>query len=339
MIHWYNKRGDYWLGEYVIMPDHMHLLICPHKRPLSYCMRNVKRTISDKIHQTCGTGTSLSHRFGSTIPAVTNPQHTLWQSSFHDSIVHSASERESIRHYILENPMKARLCRYGQSYPFSSEGKTTDRDRIAAGCIYPDQGMPLIIGTTNAGKIVEIREALFGLHLEILSPLDLHYIENSPIETGSTFAENALQKARFYHERSGLPTLADDSGIIVEALRDELGIHTRRWGAGADASDEEWIAHFLKRMQEEGNKRARFVCVLAYIDQNGKEHLFEGTCNGVTTEELEVDYLPGLPISACFKPDGYDCVYSAMKIEQKNSTSHRGKALLRFSEFLRKIKT
>lgn len=198
---------------------------------------------------------------------------------------------------------------------------------------YDTVSMKILIGTKNRGKIIEIAEALSGLSVECIDPKSIG-IEEDPEETGSTFSENALQKARFYHERSGLPTLADDSGIIVEALEKELGIHTRRWGAGPKASDEEWITYFLERMQNEKNKRARFVCLLAYIDEAGKEHLFEGTCDGVITETLEADYLPGLPISACFKPYGFNCVYSAMKVEQKNSTSHRGRAVQAFRDFL-----
>lgn len=193
--------------------------------------------------------------------------------------------------------------------------------------------MELLIGTKNRGKVIEISEALSDLGVECLDPHALGITED-PEETGSTFEENALQKARYYHEKAGLPTLADDSGIIVEALAQELGIHTRRWGAGPKATDQEWIDYFLRRMESEGNKRARFVCVLAFIDEHGKEHLFEGTCDGVITERLEADYLAGLPISACFKPDGYDSVYSAMKVEQKNSTSHRGRALEKFRSFL-----
>lgn len=193
--------------------------------------------------------------------------------------------------------------------------------------------MQLLIGTKNIGKIIEISEALSGLSIECLDPRTVG-IERDPEETGSTFQQNALQKARFYHERSGLPTLADDSGIIVEALKKELGIHTRRWGAGLKATDNEWIEYFLERMKKESNKRARFICVLAYIDATDTEHLFEGTCDGVITETLEAGYLPGLPISACFRPDGFDCVYSGMNIEQKNSTSHRGRAVEKFREFL-----
>ncbi len=193
--------------------------------------------------------------------------------------------------------------------------------------------MRLLIGTTNKGKIIEIGEALSGLNVTLLSPTDLD-INESPKEEGETFEANAIEKAQFYFDRSGLPTLADDSGILIEALENELGIHTRRWGAGPDATDYEWIQFFLERMREEKNKRAAFICSLAYIDQDGKLHTFEGRCDGVITDELEADYLPGLPISACFKPDGHAAVYSAMSIEQKNSTSHRGRAMKSFRDFL-----
>lgn len=185
--------------------------------------------------------------------------------------------------------------------------------------------MDLLIGTNNAGKIIEISDVLKGLPLHIFSPKHLNIAEAAP-ETGETFEANALEKARFYFERTQLPTVADDSGIIVEALKDELGIHTRRWGAGPQATDSEWIAHFLDRMKEEENKRAAFVCVLAYIDPLGVPYTFEGRCEGIIVPTLEADYLPGLPISACFRPEGHSHVFSALTVEQKNSTSHRGRA-------------
>lgn len=186
--------------------------------------------------------------------------------------------------------------------------------------------MKLLLGTSNKGKIQEIRDALADLHLEIVTPSDCGITEK-PEEKGKTYEQNAIQKARFYFEKSGLPTLADDSGIIVEALKNELGIHTRRWGAGPEASDQEWIEFFLEKMLMQETKKAKFVCALCYIDQKGKEHLFEGTCDGVITEELEAEYLPGLPISACFKPDGEEKVFSALSVEEKNRISHRGRAL------------
>lgn len=196
-----------------------------------------------------------------------------------------------------------------------------------------NRGMQLLLATTNKGKIVEIGECFAGLPIEIKTPADFGITE-SPHEHGTTYRDNAVIKATYYHELANIPTLADDSGIVVHALKDELGVQTRRWGAGPDASDREWIEFFLKRMAKEKNKRAQFVCTLALIGEDGELETFEGTCDGVITDTLEADYLPGLPISACFRPDGFTLVYSGMSIEQKNSTSHRGRALKKTREFL-----
>lgn len=193
--------------------------------------------------------------------------------------------------------------------------------------------MKLLVATTNRGKFLEIAEALAPLALQCVSPFELGITEK-PEERGQTFEENAVEKARFYSIRTNLPTIADDSGIIVEALKGELGTHTRRWGAGPAASDEEWIDCFLGRMRREENKRAHFVCVLAYIDAAGTARLFEGRCSGTITDALEASYLPGLPISACFRPEGCAQVFSALPLEQKNYTSHRGRALSSFIAFL-----
>jgi XTP/dITP diphosphohydrolase len=193
--------------------------------------------------------------------------------------------------------------------------------------------MNLLLGTGNKGKIQEIRDALAGSDVTIVTPNDLG-IQTKPDETGTTYQENAIQKARFYFDWAHHPTLADDSGIVVDALQNELGIHTRRWGKGPDATDSDWIEFFLERMRSETNRRAHFTCVLAYIDEAGTLHLFEGNCSGVITNELETDFLPGLPISACFKPDGYDKVFSALSIEEKNQISHRGRALQLFVSFV-----
>ena len=187
--------------------------------------------------------------------------------------------------------------------------------------------MQLLIGTNNQGKHTEISDVLGDLGFELLKPSDLK-IAIDPEETGYTYAENALLKARHFFEHGGsIPTIADDSGIIIDALQGELGIHTRRWGAGASATDEEWITYFLKRMASEENRKAHFISNIAYIDASHTEHVFEGICEGTITPTLEADYLPGLPISACFMPAGFDSVYSAMSIDQKNAISHRGRAL------------
>lgn len=201
---------------------------------------------------------------------------------------------------------------------------------------YSDR-MQLLLATSNKGKVTEMREALDGLPLKILDLSQMPSLSTSlPKETASTYAGNAEIKARHYFTAHMIPTVADDSGIVVEALQGELGTHTRRWGAGADATDEEWIEHFLDRMKKEKNKRAKFLCTIAHVDTSGQVHLFEGTCDGTITESLEADYLPGLPISACFRPDGCDYVFSALPMNTKNAVSHRGKALKEFREFLQK---
>lgn len=195
--------------------------------------------------------------------------------------------------------------------------------------------MKLLLGTNNKGKAIEISEALSEINVSVLTPEQVA-INEQPEETGESYEENALLKAEFFHQKSGLPTVADDSGIVIDAIQDELGVHTRRWGAGAEATDEQWIRFFLNRMSNEENKRASFVCAMAYIDPEGAKHIFEGRCDGVITEDLEAEYLPGLPISACFRPDGYDKVFSALSLEEKNTVSHRGRASNLLKEHLRK---
>ena len=176
----------------------------------------------------------------------------------------------------------------------------------------------VLLATSNAGKGIEIRESLAGLPLRLMMLQYLPSVVPPSPEGEGTFAGNARQKALHYHRHTGMPTIADDSGILVEALAGELGVATRRWGAGPQASDEEWIAHFLQCMKQEKNKRASFVCVLAFAHEQGVE-MFEGRCEGSITEDLEAGYLPGLPISACFKPEGCDKVFSALTVEEKKS--------------------
>lgn len=185
----------------------------------------------------------------------------------------------------------------------------------------------LLIATTNAGKRKEILSALLPLEgFEILSLEDLG-IMTEVREHGMSYQENALIKAKAYFELSGeIPTIAEDSGMEVEALHGELGVQTRHWGAGAKATDEEWLSTFMRRMTAEKNRKARFVCHAVSIDHHGPRH-FTGECLGTITETVEGPILPGIPLSAVFKPFGQNLVYSAMTEEQKNKLSHRGKAI------------
>lgn len=190
----------------------------------------------------------------------------------------------------------------------------------------------LLIATTNPGKFKEIAAILSELDVELLSLADLG-IGLDFDETGKTFEENALGKARFYAGLSGLPTVADDSGIFVDALADELGLKTRRWGAGHEASDEEWLDFFMNRMSGEQERGARFICVAALVA--GDELVFEHEVCGVITEALEAPIAAGIPLSSVFKVEGCDKVYSALEPAEKNRLSHRGNAFRKLLNHLK----
>lgn len=195
--------------------------------------------------------------------------------------------------------------------------------------------MKLLIATNNPGKFKEIVAMLDPLKangFQFVSLVELG-IENDYEENGESFEANALGKARFYAELSGLPTVSDDSGLWVEALVGELGVKTRRWGAGDQASDQEWLDYFMDRMASESNRAAEFICVAAYVN-GSEEHCFFGKTKGVVTEKIEVDVKPGIPLSSVFCPQGYDRVYAALTIDEKNCLSHRGKAFQDLRNYL-----
>ncbi len=191
--------------------------------------------------------------------------------------------------------------------------------------------MKLLLATENPGKAIEFREMFGPLGIEVVTLKDLS-LKPLPEETGSTFEENALLKARHAYAQAGIPTIADDSGFTVEALAGELGVHTRPWG-GPGATDEEWIAKFMARMAGQENRRAQFVCALAYKDGN-REEVFMGTCDGVIEEEMKAVPLPGLVASAVFRPDGQTKVFSALTPDEKHAVSHRGNAMKKLKAFL-----
>lgn len=194
--------------------------------------------------------------------------------------------------------------------------------------------MRILLGTSNPGKVQEVADALGGLAVELVTP-NLLGLAVHPEETGNTYAENALIKARaFYAASGGLPTVAEDAGIIVAALEGELGIHTRRWGLGPSASDTEWIAHFLARMRGVTDRHAAFHSAIAFICERGTEYTFDGCCEGEITMTLETPFRPGLPFDGCFRPAGFPRAYGALSLAEKNVISHRGTALRKFRTFL-----
>ena len=193
----------------------------------------------------------------------------------------------------------------------------------------------LLIATSNKGKLDGLSYELLSLPLNIVSLQNYLVDDSTLIESGNTFEENAKIKARFYAEKIKLMTLADDSGLIVEALKDELGVKTRRWGAGEKASDKEWLDFFLKRMEKEKNRKALFVSCICLVDNQGKIICTaRGETYGTLAREIQAPIKPGIPLSSIFIPDGCDKVHSAMSVEEKNKISHRGKAMRVIKAFL-----
>ncbi len=198
----------------------------------------------------------------------------------------------------------------------------------------------LLIATNNQGKFSEIEEALKGLPFELFSLGDLGLASFDVEEDGESFAENACKKASFFGKKSGMMTLSEDSGIIVDALAGELGVKTRRWGAGEDATDEEWLGHFMEKMKEvEPEKRgARFVSnAFLFWPAEGVEELFEADTFGYISRQVLAPVLPGLPLSSVFVPKGYEEAYAQLATEHKNMVSHRGKAMQKVRAFLGRV--
>ena len=193
--------------------------------------------------------------------------------------------------------------------------------------------MKILIATHNKGKYKELMEVLEDLPIEFVSLNDMK-IEEDVEETGTTYAENAILKATFFGTLTGLPTIADDSGIHVDALNGELGVKTRRWGAGPDATDEEWLEFFLDRMWTEKDRKAEFVTNIAFWLPDRPPVTFQGECIGQILDKAQTEIEQGIPLSAVFLPNGKDKVYSAMSKEEKNEISHRGKAIKKCYQYL-----
>ena len=201
----------------------------------------------------------------------------------------------------------------------------------------------LLIATKNQGKFAEIMEVLKSpdrplSDYEFVSLADLK-IKDEVEEHGATHEENAILKARYFFDKTGLPTLGEDSGVHVDAFPGELGVQTRRWAGLSAATDEKWIEYFLEKMKETpaASRGAKFICCAALIlnkETYRFPRVFIGETRGTITKSLEAPLKAGIPISSCFKPDGFKKVYAALSVAEKNKVSHRGKAMHKVKDFL-----
>lgn len=192
----------------------------------------------------------------------------------------------------------------------------------------------IVIASHNKGKVKEIGELLAPLGLLVVSAAEMGVDE--PEETGLTFAENALLKARNTAEKTGFPALADDSGLAIPALDGAPGIYSARW-AGAD---KDFALAFSRIQQELASKNiadatgtpAYFICALCLSIPNADEQIFEGRIDGKLVFPPRGEH--GFGYDPIFIPEGYDISFAEMDSAKKHSISHRAKAFQKFVEFL-----
>lgn len=188
----------------------------------------------------------------------------------------------------------------------------------------------LLFGTHNAHKGSEIR-AMLGPHYLLKIAADYPGLAE-PEETGTTLEANALLKARYYREATGLPTFADDTGLMIDALDGEPGVYSSSY-AGVEGDAAGNMALVLQRMQGQAVRTARFRTVIAYIDAVGNEHTFVGEMEGsIANAPLGTN---GFGYDPIFVPQGSTRTLAEHTPDEKNAISHRGRAFRAFMDWLK----
>ncbi len=189
----------------------------------------------------------------------------------------------------------------------------------------------LLFATGNPGKINELLALFDHDQVNIKTLKDLETTIPEPEETGATFEENAILKAQYYSKHSGLPTLADDSGLEVDALEKRPGVYSARYIDGTDADRSNKILHELEGVRE---RQACFVCVLAYVPLQGEPQTFRGSCEGRIGFAIQGGQ--GFGYDPIFIPTGYTQSFGELGSDIKNTLSHRHQAMEAFSSWYRK---
>lgn len=192
--------------------------------------------------------------------------------------------------------------------------------------------MKILLATNNRDKVTELRHALNGLNVQILTRDDYPGIPEVE-EDGATLEENALKKARALSAATGLPAIGDDTGLEVDALNGAPGVYSSRF-AGPDVTYEENVQELLRRMKDvpAGDRAARFRCVIALVEPSGAEILVEGTCEGtILTERRGTG---GFGYDPVFLVPSTGRTFAELTVEEKNEISHRGKAMARMRRVL-----
>ena len=188
--------------------------------------------------------------------------------------------------------------------------------------------MELVFASNNQHKVEEI-QAMIGKDIILKSLNDIGCFEEIP-ETGNTFAENAGQKSRYVYERYHCDCFADDSGLEIDALNAEPGVHSAWYSGSRDF--EKNMQLVLDRLAAKSDRKARFKTVISLL-LSGKEYLFEGSVEGIITRQRSGSR--GFGYDPIFKPDGYDISFAEMDPAEKNRISHRAIAIRKLINFLK----
>jgi XTP/dITP diphosphohydrolase len=187
----------------------------------------------------------------------------------------------------------------------------------------------LILASRNKNKIEEMKQLVAHLGIDVFSALDFPDLEEVE-EDKPTLEENALKKARYVNQQTGIPALSDDTGLEVEALDGAPGVFSARY-AGENATYQDNVLKLLGALNGKENRAAQFRTVVALVDGE-KEWTFEGVCKGkIINEQIGKK---GFGYDPIFMPDDFAETFAQMDPNIKNLISHRGKAVQKFVEFL-----
>lgn len=187
--------------------------------------------------------------------------------------------------------------------------------------------MRFILASNNKKKLAELKTIMSAMNAEVLSQSEAG-LDLEAEETGATFEENALIKSKAAADALHEPAIADDSGLVVEALGGEPGVYSARYGGERCQSDEERTALLLKNMENKSDRRAMFVSCIACVFPNGDIITARGECRGTIINAPKGE--GGFGYDPVFLPDGSEKTMAELTAEEKNAISHRGAALRNF---------
>ena len=190
----------------------------------------------------------------------------------------------------------------------------------------------IVLASSNPHKVEELRATLAPLNIELKSSADFPGLDEL-VEDAPTLQGNALKKAEYLYKMTGLPSLADDTGLEVDALDGAPGVYSARY-AGEKATYEDNVQKLLREMKGQKDRKARFRTAIVFMNPSGS-FIFNGICDGSIRREESGS--GGFGYDPVFEPAGYAETFAELDQDEKNAISHRGRAVQQFIAFLQSI--